>query len=216
MNIHAVEEALKRDVLPLVQPIVVLRSGSHEDVVAAVAVASVTAWLNRESETLWDEWLAGAYGKTVRRAKPAQFARVLEEVPQGFLVVRGEAKAYATSPFLAESLPVSIRKLQVSGTNMPVVGWQSSTEDRMASPIGVVNDSLEMTTGKTAAQAAHALLLWAVAQSDVETVRSGLENVVFVGASQDRFDEFSARSNFVVVDAGRTELNSYTKTVCIV
>ena len=54
----------------LVQSIVLLRSGSHEDAVRCVAEASLRAYVSAPDLPEWAEWLAGSFTKTVRRAKP--------------------------------------------------------------------------------------------------------------------------------------------------
>lgn len=52
----------------LVQPIVLLRSGSHEDAVRCVAEASLRAYVSAPDLPEWRQWLAGSFTKTVRRA----------------------------------------------------------------------------------------------------------------------------------------------------
>ena len=51
----------------LVQPIVLLRSGSHEDAVRCVAEASLRAYVSAPDLPDWEAWLAGSSTKTVRR-----------------------------------------------------------------------------------------------------------------------------------------------------
>jgi hypothetical protein len=52
----------------LVQPIILLRSGSHEDAIRCVAEASLRAYVSAPDLPEWEQWLAGSFTKKVRRA----------------------------------------------------------------------------------------------------------------------------------------------------
>ena len=141
----------------LVQPIVLLRSGCHEDAVRCAAEVSLRAYLAAPDRPEWQEWLSGIFTKTVRRAKATEYEKARVE---GALaeVRHGEAAALGFAPFPAHALPRALARLQVSGTDLERSGWDRAPED--AHCVVALNESLGMSTGKAAAQAAHAL--WAV------------------------------------------------------
>lgn len=191
-----------------VQPIVVCvdENTTHEDTVVAAMLASVGAWrADLASETpdpAWDAWFAGAFTKVVRRAKPAVFRKLTG----GHLTMFGTAGALAFTPMPAGTLPKELSRLQVSGTEL----------HRSCSPFNgsgvvtvIVNKSLGLTTGKTCAQAAHALLGFALTHPDVDVT-----GVSFAEVPEDRFVKIAAIHSdaTVIVDAGRTETEPGTAT----
>jgi peptidyl-tRNA hydrolase len=145
----------------LIQTIVVAKSGTHEEMVEAVARASVHAWLATPDNPAWAPWLAGSFGKTIRRARPIEIDRAKDHVVSAVRV--GDAEAFACLPHDKETMPATLRRLQVGGTNRPRGTWATPTPrgDSEALPWLTINNSLEMSTGKTAAQVAHALFAWA-------------------------------------------------------
>ena len=142
----------------LVQPIVMLRFGSHEDAVRCVAEASLRAYVSAPDLPEWEQWLAGSFTKTVRRARPAEYEKARAAGPLAE-VRRGEAAALAFAPAPTDKLPRPIARLQVSGTELPRLGWPEDEGAACRTRIAL-NADLGMSTGKTAAQAAHAM--WAV------------------------------------------------------
>lgn len=152
----------------LVQPIVVTKNtGSHLDVVVAVAQASVGAWVLTKDDpgcaSVWDEWLSGPFTKTVRRADSKSIqqmfweAEVVVEVPTD-----GEPlQALALLPQPYERFSKAVKRAQVQGLDRP---RSSSLQQPLISspyPSVRVNADLCMTTGKAAAQVAHAVFAWA-------------------------------------------------------
>jgi peptidyl-tRNA hydrolase len=138
----------------LVQPIVIARTGSHEDAVRCAAEASLRAYLAAPDLPEWQDWLSGIFTKTVRRAKPAEYekARAVGALAE---VCHGGASALAFAPYPADNLPRPIARLQVSGTELERRGWGEEQDGAYA--IVALNEDLGMSTGKAAAQAAHAL-----------------------------------------------------------
>ena len=106
----------------------------------------------------WEEWLAGSFTKTVRRARLAEYGKAKALGPLAE-VRRGEASALAFAPAPADSLLKPIARLQVSGTELPRLGWPED-EGATCHTFVALNADLGMSTGKAAAQAAHAM--WAV------------------------------------------------------
>ena len=202
-----------------VQPIVILVDKSdpaaHGDAVAAAAVASVRAYAAAPDSEAWENWLYGRFTKTVRRANPSAFERLAGEAQSGPVTV-GRAKAAAFEPVRYEDMPKQLAKLQVSGTQLP--------EDEPApraegAPLVVLNADLQMSTGKAAAQAAHALLSWYLqlpsgAQQD--WAAAGWPAAVRFTTGT-RFRELAAHPGAgpLIVDAGMTEIEPDTATAFV-
>ncbi|MEG2577718.1 MAG: hypothetical protein RSA54_08305, partial [Glutamicibacter sp.] len=152
-------ELRDRDPGELVQPIILRidkEDPSNEDEgLSAVARAAVIAYLQDPQNPDWQQWASQAYAKSVRRANPKMFAKVLEMFPEQMVSEVGKARAVGLPPLPAADLPKLIAKLQVSGTQLP------KAEEVLDAQISIVlNKSLDMSTGKAAAQAAHALFAW--------------------------------------------------------
>lgn len=141
-------------VTELVQPIVLARTGSHEDAIRCVAEASLRSYLAAPEMPEWQEWLSGIFTKTVRRARPAEYEKARGA---GALceVHYGGASALGFAPAPAGTLPKAIAALQVSGTELERSGWGDGRSGERV--VVALNESLGMSTGKAAAQAAHAL-----------------------------------------------------------
>lgn len=201
----------------LVQPIIVARTGSHEDAIRCVAEASLRAYLAAPDLPEWRAWLAGVFVKTVRRAKAAEYekakgAGALAEVRHG------DARAVAFPPRSADALPRPIARLQVSGTELERRGWGEQAGARV---MVALNGDLEMSTGKAAAQTAHAI--WAIwlQLSQRERQRWVAEDLAFrltsvaaadmslgrlLGIGPDDYGWEPSSLYVAVRDAGRTEV----------
>ena len=198
-----------------------LRSGSHEDAVRCVAEASLRAYVSAPDLPEWEQWLAGSFTKTVRRARPAEYEKARAAGPLAE-VHRGEAAALAFAPAPTDKLPRPIARLQVSGTELPRQGW-SENEGAACHTRIALNADLGMSTGKAAAQAAHAM--WAVWLQLGELDRAawsneGLaarfesvpeENLALgkvTGAVLDAFGaELGVKAYVAIHDNGRTEVD---------
>lgn len=208
----------------LVQPIVVL-PGDHFETITAVAIASGLSLVqaNRSTDP-WASWLSGSFTKSVRRVKTlGQYQRrIVEDPDRGSGVEHriGEAIALALEPQLYEDMPRSVRSLQVSGLDLP--GREGSffdlQEPLLASTLTAtiqINQRVTMTTGKTAAQVAHALCAWLLTLSDTE--RTAWANHPGVLLSYQDFDsELDAEDGDVEIeirDNGLTEVAPGTTTV---
>lgn len=200
-----------RDAYELVQPILVSTEGSHEATVIAAALACVTAWREDKNEPCWDEWLSQPFAKSVRRMKPAKLARLLTEQPAGSAVAHvNNATALAYRPMLMADFPAEVARAQVSGTDFPREKWpvleahEWVWEIRDNRTLLVVNPELDdtMSTGKQAAQAAHALLGLALTDDSII-----LSNVRVVRAlTPEIFADAVKHARVVIQDAGRTEI----------
>lgn len=203
----------------LIQPIVIRKTGTHEQMIEAVARASVKAWLHTRADEAWTEWLAGSFGKTVRRARSAQIEAAAEHFVTSVTV--GDAEAFACLPGPTTDMPAVIRKMQVSGTDAPRAGWPTPPlPSDPHVPWITVNLGANMSTGKTAAQVAHGLFAWALQQTDASLTHWQATGMRFnvIEVSETEFDTFlrhSGSSSIVIQDAGHTEVAPGTTTVLV-
>jgi len=208
------------DTVEYVQPIVLLvdrvEPAAELDGIRAVAVASVTRYISDLAEdsaaldagiifqpSPWEFWLEGPFAKSVRRADRPTFTRILASFDQAdYTLIRvGAAEAIAFRPMPNDRLPKILAKLQVAGTQLP----EGVPAIAIANVRLVALDAgLGMSTGKAAAQAAHALFLWFLLQP-VKPFQVDCDIQIL---PHDEFLELQTRLNptAVIVDAGRTEI----------
>ena len=186
---------------------------AHRDAIAAAAAAGVLAYANRTGDEAWEDWVTGRFTKTVRRAGPKPFAKLCAAAPSGIVRI-GKAEAAAFEPQRYEDMPRALRALQVSGTQLP------DTEPVPATgvPLIILNQDLAMSTGKAAAQAAHALLAWYL---ELDTRRKQ-EWAAHPGAAvqenpQTVFRRQSRQPGAgpLIVDAGLTEIDPGSPTAFV-
>lgn len=191
-----------------VQPIVLLVDRENPapavDGISAVAGASAISYRARNPEDpAWLEWLSGPFAKSVRRADAKTFRKVLDELGDLSPVIYqvGEASAAAFPPMPNDQLPKQLARLQVSGTTLP-------DKESTASAFGArtptiwLNADLGMSTGKAAAQAAHAAMLWLI-----ETPSAPINSPLVVFRPQPILEGVAEDfPSSVIRDAGRTEI----------
>jgi peptidyl-tRNA hydrolase len=213
-----VTEFTERGPRELVQPIILLvdrvEPADQDAGIAAAALASVQAYLLGPENPDWQVWAEGAFAKSVRRADAKMFAKVLAAFPDHALAEVGAARAAGLPPMPADALPKLLAKLQVSGTQLP------DGEPLAPRPLTIVlNGSLEMSTGKAAAQAAHALFAWLL-DAGRPAVDAWAEAGFPVGVAHVPAKDFrkGARSAAgpVIRDAGRTEIEPGSTTAYVV
>ncbi|GEL48587.1 hypothetical protein CHO01_37030 [Cellulomonas hominis] len=194
-----------------VMPILVDKTGTHELTVEAAARACVLAWARRtaDQQAAFDAWLSGPFTKSVRRASAAHLDRAVAELG-GHEVRWGGSRGVALAPMRMVDLPKLVAKAQVASTDL------ERTRPAPAPVAGVSVTVLEtLTTGKAAAQAAHALLGWALeadgsAVERVLGVSTGL-HLAFTGPGHLRL--LAARPGAVAIrDNGLTEVTPGTLT----
>jgi peptidyl-tRNA hydrolase len=198
-----------------VQPIALLRAGTHEDAVAAVAHASVTAYANTIEDAAWTPWVKRRFAKTVRRARATPFAQV-EHLAAAKSVV-GEAQALAFLPTTYDAMDPLLSRMQVAGTELPRRGWAPAAKPHASRPLVAINEGIEMSTGKAAAQAAHGLFAWFLTltpdgQSAWTAARSPFE---VTGLPTSAFEDAAAQTRLVISDAGFTEIPSGSRTIAV-
>lgn len=105
-----------------------------------------------------EAWMTGAIRKVVRRARGARWADA-ESMP-GYTITRGTAAVRALFPHPLDEVPPLLKRMQVSG--LELVSGSVSPLARMTPPYlsVMLNDRVEMTSGKKMAQACHAVHLF--------------------------------------------------------
>lgn len=212
----------------LVQPIIVI-PGTHWDTITAVALASVTALYegthtdtDDTSAAQWLTWLHTGFTKSVRKVKNVnQLSKVVKVMVElgyepRYYTVRerhqaDSAQAVAFMPLSYDDFPKELSRLQVSG--LDCVRERDTHEYKgFLAPRTVPEISLldSMTTGKAAAQAAHALGLWSTLQTDsaIETWLGDPHLVLNV--VQDIVE--NDQTSIYVRDRGHTEVEPGTIT----
>ena len=207
----------------LIQPIAVLKDpealATHEDTCLAAALASVTAWLAFPDDPMWEPWMygpdgsGGGQGKSVRRGKPKDFRAL--ETAGAVMVSVGTAKAAALAP-TEYPLTGRMKQLQVSGTEFEHTG-EATVHGDMEAPrvlhIGI-DTVLGMSTGKAAAQSAHAALTWAM-QLSPEELEAWIEHdfpSTLIPLDRDGWRTTATNATVVIRDAGHTEIKSGSVT----
>lgn len=199
--------------LDLVQPIVLLSAGAHEDACRAVALASVTAWLAHHEHPSWELWLAGRFTKTVRRAKNEHaLNRALDAGPA--VVERvGQAAAAAFVPTTYYEMDRYVRKLQVTGLDLPRQEVPDVPDHD--GPLLLVNADLGMSPGKTAAQVAHGLCGWLLSLDEADRT-----DWFYSGRHFDQAETTAGcierTSGLSIRDAGFTEVRPGSATVRVI
>lgn len=213
--------------LELVQQIVLLvdrdQPAPEAEGIAAAALASVGAFAAIPAAPEWRIWAEGSFAKVVRRAGAGTFAKLRAAHPNHALGVAGAGQAIAFVPGPSAQVPKKIAKLQVSGTELPRARNAQEPAPRSGDGPGVVialNDSLGMSTGKAAAQAAHALFAWLLDAEPARLdawLRSGRPVTVQRLPGPDfRRAAHSDASGPLIQDAGRTEIEPGSATACVV
>ncbi|MGX1749852.1 aminoacyl-tRNA hydrolase [Glutamicibacter protophormiae] len=210
-------ELRERDPDELVQPIILRIDkedpSTEDEGLSAVARAAVIAYLRAPQAPEWQVWAGQAFAKSVRRANPKMFGKVLEMFPEAMVSEVGKAQAVGLPPLPAHDLPKLIAKLQVSGTQLP-----KSAEVLVSEVTIGIRKSLQMSTGKAAAQSAHALFAW-LTEEKVDRIERWLSAHAPVGIqhlSDEEFKRLSAQAaGPVIQDAGRTEIEPGSETAFV-
>lgn len=158
-------------------------------------------------------WRDARIRKLVRRADGKRWTDV--QALDGVTVTQPDAGDYggaavrAFVPGPVKPLPKELNKLQVSGTTFPDDG-ASRTSGAMVTV--EVRPGLEMTSGKLAAQCAHAAQLAWEAMSGVEREQWRADDFRLRVDYPSRAEWAAATRPVAVVDAGLTELDGPTET----
>jgi len=198
----------------MIQPIAVLKDpedqAGHEETCLAAALASAASIHAFPDAELWEPWYRGGRGKSVRRGKPKDL-RALGD--QGAVMVRVGTALAAALPPATYPLSGRMKQLQVSGTEFPHT--DEPVQHALPAPVGVpvlhlgVDTALGMSTGKAAAQSAHAALDWAVRLAP-EELQSWIEAGQPAELTPLRGRAWRAarrRAAVAIQDAGHTEIS---------
>jgi peptidyl-tRNA hydrolase len=182
-------------------------------VATAVPLASLLAMLATPDDPAWAAWLNARWTKSVRRGTGPQleaaapFAATVVEV--------GAARAYGFAPCTYEELPAPLVKMQVALFERDHEG---DLPDPGAGPVIGVNPTIEMSTGKTAAQAAHGIYRWWTSTRRASRdawVEAGHPLWVRTELSEREWRRFVDDADGVIHDAGLTETEPGALTVAV-
>jgi len=161
----------------------------------------------------WELWLDGRWTKTVRRGTGPQleaatlFAATVVEV--------GPARALGFVPVAYADLPAPLVKMQVAKFERERSG---DLVDHGSGPVVALNPTLEMSTGKCAAQAAHGVFRWWLdrdTHEQEEWVREGHPLWVRTELEVLEWADFLASASGVIHDSGMTETAPGSLTVAV-
>lgn len=198
-----------------VQPIVVDKTGDHIGTIICAAAASALVRYRTPTRAEWNEWDADNIAKTVRRADPRTYEKARAATDLYAEVTNGSSRALAMLPHHANTLPSAVARLQVTGTDLPVC------DDAPTGALFTVllNADLAMSTGKAAAQAAHAVHIYV-------TEHISPENAAWWAATPADFtvktisatdlNTAAASAPVLVHDAGHTEVAAGSLTAVLV
>lgn len=197
----------------------------RRELLEAAALASVLVCLDPRAgrDGLWRESLSRWYGarirKIARRARTSgQWSKVQDIL--GVTVTVGASSARAFLPGPVRDVDPRIGKLQISGTDLPrddAPQPERIDGSECLRPTIALNEDLEMSVGKAAAQVGHAAMLWA-AHTAFPTVERWLHDPRFtiVEVPSSELEAAARRhgaGHYVeVVDAGFTEVAPGSRT----
>jgi peptidyl-tRNA hydrolase len=202
--------------MPLVVRVERAAPPHHTDVLEAAAKACLVVWHDERAAGEWAPafaaWIDGRFRKVVRRARGAPW-EAAGEVP-GVLVRSGTAEVRAYPPVPNAELPRELAKLQVGGTDL-VDPAPPGPPPPDAARLWL-HPTLEMTTGKAAAQAGHgSMLLWSALPDDAarERWRAAGYPLAVRRATVERWEALAATAPVEVADGGFTEVAPGSVTV---
>lgn len=184
---------------PLTQFIFVDPVTPGDRLISAVADASASAYMTLGMTGLhtWEEWMSNDYRKSVRAIKkPSDFD--FDVIVSLVRDDTGKPIAGATIPMRKSELPSRLRRAQVSGWDSKVLSWEGPVEGESYDGLLLLNDDLEMSTGKMAAQAAHAVMHFVALQHRMPSLRKNIQRVPY-----ELLDE---KGKYAVQDNGLTEV----------
>lgn len=190
----------------LVQPILVPRQGQHEELIRAVAIASHLAYLAGPEDPRWKQWLDSAPAKSVRRIKaPSHLEQALEWAREHEAPHVLHDGVLSLVPMAYDDMPRRVRGSQVNGVDYP--------RSEGGAPAADVQVTLleDLTTGKAAAQAAHAVWAWALEYPEWDPL-TGID-LYFTDAPG--LAQAAATGESAIRDGGFTEVEPGTLTAVV-
>ncbi|MGW8377166.1 peptidyl-tRNA hydrolase [Streptomyces sp. ODS28] len=215
---EAAEDAASRYVLPLVVRIERAAPPARTDALETAARAVLTLLADErstEDDGAWAKtvrlWEERGIRKVVRRARGAEWRRA-EALPG--ITVRGKtAEVRVFPPVPLDGWPKDLARLQVSGTDLEDPEPPAAPEP--GAPVLWLNPELEMSAGKTMAQAGHgAQLAWWELDGDARAAwREAGFPLAVRSAGTERWAGLTASGLPLVKDAGFTEIAPGSCTV---
>lgn len=172
---------------------------------SSLVQAYTNALLELLSSRDWDvqeslaQWVKGRIRKITKRAKNSAWKTVTENT-----VFIGEADGVQVAvfaPMRMSTQPDYVRKLQVSGFSAPFVNTAIPDADQLTI---TVDERLQMSTGKTLAQAGHAVQLF-LAHAELLKIEDWLQHGASVALVKTTELDAEAADVFIQ-DAGFTEI----------
>lgn len=173
--------------------------------------------------TRLNQWCSFRIRKVVKRAHGAKWRRIVSDAVSidegtgipGSVLVRGfgptQAEVLVMAPMRVSWQPASLRRLQVSGLSLDRTVWKAPTSGTALRVM--LDDKVDMTSGKVIAQVGHAVQLafrnlgdsqyraWAETGFHVEIKRGNVDGA-----------RMAMEPDVIVTDAGFTEVRSGTRT----
>lgn len=232
MNVAALDQLLARDAsveeepeqiraMPVILRLEKSASPPRTALLEAAAAAAVAVCLDDRAgeggawQSKVSAWLGLRIRKVARRARGAQWDAT-QELDGVTATVEG-AQARALVPDLVSEVPHEVRRLQISGTELPA---DAPGEPPAGVPVLWLNPTVPMTLGKAAAQVGHGSMLLAAdlhargaAEALASWQRDGFRCSVRVPEAVQWHDALESGSGVVVRDAGFTEVVPGTVTV---
>lgn len=156
-----------------------------------------------------EAWFAGRIRKIVKRASGAAWRKADALDLPHFVQEHNGARVMVFLPILIADQPKALKSLQVTGLNSADADPQ--TFENAAYLEVIVNDTLEMSTGKVVAQVGHAVQLFLTYGNDME-VQDWIANDTLIQVVRSKNMDESAVTGIVVRDAGFTEVPSGSLT----
>lgn len=194
---------MSENLSPLTQFIFVNPHQERHALIQEAARASALVMTHLVVEGL-EEWLETGYRKSVRAIKRPQDFDLPDIAEKISVAPFTSVSAGATLPMRKEELPSTLRRAQVTGWEHKVLDQEPEPRD-LGKHLLLLNESLGMSCGKAAAQAAHALMMFALAHQTVPYL-----DVVFAPE-----EVLLDTDGYKVVDNGLTEIPAGSLTAVL-
>ncbi len=185
---------------------------SEQDIFQAESSALTQLLLTEDENVrvLLRAWMEGRIRKLMKRVKPAAWKSIISNELFHTVGVSGSAEVAVFAPVRISEQPDALRKAQVAGLEAPVNG---SAERQGTAYLHVYADaSLNMTTGKLAAQVGHAVQLFLM-YGNTYKIEEWMEAGCLITVERSDNMPSVETADIIVRDAGFTEVPSGSVTV---